>query len=287
MPKIDTRALGLDVGLTAVKFLTGEENLHYGYWSGLDVIAANVGAAQNAYTQKLFEFLPDREKLSILDIGGGAGVTAQKLVSRGHSVEIVVPSAALAARCRANCDASVTINQCRFEEFETDKRYDICLFSESFQYIPMAYSLRRVQDLLKEGGAIVIGDCFRTERYGQGNLPTRVGGGFPYKRYEGLIGEYGLITEALEDVTEAVAPSVEIEQAFFNVIGYALERVEEELSSKKPFLHRSLGFLTHMILGRRRKDKLRARLNGSARNRENFKELNKYIMTRLSLPPSP
>ena len=36
--------------------------------------------------------------LRILDIGGGAGETAKKLLALGHSVEIVVPSAFLAAR---------------------------------------------------------------------------------------------------------------------------------------------------------------------------------------------
>ncbi|MEM6307548.1 MAG: SAM-dependent methyltransferase, partial [Pseudomonadota bacterium] len=69
---INTQALGLDIGLAFSKWLTGAENLHYGYWKGLEVNAGNVGPAQVAYTNKLFQLLPD-QPVRILDIGGGAG----------------------------------------------------------------------------------------------------------------------------------------------------------------------------------------------------------------------
>jgi cyclopropane fatty-acyl-phospholipid synthase-like methyltransferase len=81
--KIDTRAIGLDVGLSFIRWLTGAENLHYGLWTGLEVRASNLGAAQAAYTEKLFGLLPGG-RLRILDIGGGAGETARKLLALGH-----------------------------------------------------------------------------------------------------------------------------------------------------------------------------------------------------------
>lgn len=65
------QAIGLDVGLDVLSWLTGFENLHYGYWEGMGVIAGNVGAAQSAYTDKLFE-LPADGPSRILDIGGQA-----------------------------------------------------------------------------------------------------------------------------------------------------------------------------------------------------------------------
>ena len=77
--KLDTRAIGLDVSLTFSKWLTGTENLHYGDWTGLDVCAANAGRAMEAYSDRLFSYLPDKS-CRILDIGGGAGVTAGKLL---------------------------------------------------------------------------------------------------------------------------------------------------------------------------------------------------------------
>ena len=86
--KIDTRAVGLDVGLAFIRWLTGAENLHYGLWTGLEVTAGNLRTAQDAYTAKLFGYLP-KGPLRILDIGGGAGETAKKLLALGHSVEIL------------------------------------------------------------------------------------------------------------------------------------------------------------------------------------------------------
>jgi hypothetical protein len=70
-PKNDMQAIGLDVGLDVLSWLTGSENLHHGYWGGLGVIAGNVGAAQSACTDKLFALLADGP-LRILDIGGQA-----------------------------------------------------------------------------------------------------------------------------------------------------------------------------------------------------------------------
>ena len=137
--KIDTQAIGLDTGLALARWLTGKEHLHYGLWTGLDVSAGNIGPAQEAYSTRLFSLLPARANLRILDIGGGAGETAKKLIFLGHRVEIVVPSAFLASRCRLNAPGAV-VHQCYFEELNTDGGFDLCLFSESFQYIPLAIS---------------------------------------------------------------------------------------------------------------------------------------------------
>ena len=89
--KIDTRAVGLDGGLAFIRWLTGAENLHYGLWTGLEVTAGNLKAAQEAYTETLFGYLPDGP-LRILDIGGGAGETARKLLSRGRDGECPDPA---------------------------------------------------------------------------------------------------------------------------------------------------------------------------------------------------
>ena len=134
--KIDTQAVGLDVGLAFIRWLTGAENLHYGLWTGLEVTAGNLRAAQDNYSAKLFGYLPEG-RLRILDIGGGAGETAKKLLALGHSVDIVVPSAFLAGRCRETAKGA-TVHETTFEAFQGSGPYDLCLFSESFQYIPLA-----------------------------------------------------------------------------------------------------------------------------------------------------
>jgi len=70
--RIDTRAVGLEAGCALARWLTGKEHMHYGLWAGLEPVAANLGAAQEAYSQRLLSLFPEG-KLRILDIGGGAG----------------------------------------------------------------------------------------------------------------------------------------------------------------------------------------------------------------------
>ncbi len=283
--RIDSRAVGLDIALAAARFLTGRENLHYGLWEGLEVNAGNLGRAQEAYTERLFAFagLDDGRPRRILDIGGGAGETARKLLALGHEVEIVIPSEVLAARCRENAPAA-RVHECRFEDFASDERFDICLFSESFQYIPPRIALEKAAALLTEGGEIVISDCFRSPDYRKENEEVVVGGGHRIERYREALVDLGLEVLAEEDITRAVAPSVEIEQDFYNVVGFAISRIDRELRERKPWLRRSLAALLRLFIDERRRRRLDQRLNHRTRTAENFTRNNIYLMTRLRPP---
>ena len=100
-----SRLVGLDIALKISSFVTGKEHLHYGLWEKLDVTLENLGKAQEAYTTLLFKYLPKKatqKKLEILDIGGGAGENAKKLIERGHRVTIIVPSKILAEHAKIN-----------------------------------------------------------------------------------------------------------------------------------------------------------------------------------------
>lgn len=277
--KLNTRAIGLDIGLAFVKWLTGAENLHYGYWDGLEVTAANLRAAQEAYTDKLFALLPDRP-LRILDIGGGAGETAKKLLALGHRVDIVVPSPFLAERCRANAPGA-HVHECMFEDFTGQGPFDICLFSESFQYIPLDRSLPTCISLLAEGGEIVLADCFRSGRFKPDPTRATVGGGHPIAKFRAALAGLPLDVLSEEDITEHTAPSVEIEQGLFNVLGYGLTRVDAELREKRPRLRWVLSRGLGLFLHERKRVRLHQRLNEQTRNRTVFAENNTYLMMRL------
>lgn len=277
--KPDTRALGLDVGLEFVRWLTGAENLHYGDWTGLDITAANLRAAQEAYTDRLLTLLP-KAPSRILDIGGGAGETAKRLISLGHEVDIVVPSPVLARRCAVNAPQART-HQTMFEGFRTDARFDVCLFSESFQYIPLDRGLPRCLDLLAPGGRIVVSDVFRTPAYKVEKLRTKVGGGHREEDFRSLLDALPLEVASETDITDETAPSVEIEQGLFNVIGSALGRVDHELSETRPKTRWTIHFLLRRFLSERRRARLDQRLNEKTRNREQFARYNRYLMMRL------
>jgi MPBQ/MSBQ methyltransferase len=278
--KLDTRAIGLDVGLAFIKWLTGKENLHYGLWTGLDVSAGNLRAAQEAYTDKLFALLPEGP-LRILDIGGGAGETAGKLLALGHSVEIVVPSAFLAGRCRENAPGA-QVHQMRFEEFESDAKFDLCLFSESFQYIPLSESLPKCAGLLKPRGHLVLADCFRSEDFGKRDHSI-VGGGHGIAEYRSAVRDSAFEPLSEEDVTTAVAPSVDLEQDLFNVFGLAITRVDDELSAKRPRVRWLANRAWRLLVSARRRERLTRRLTERTRTADVFIANNVYLMAKLRL----
>lgn len=278
--KIDTRAIGLDTALALSRWLTGTEHLHYGLWTGLDVCAGNVGRAQDAYSAKLFGYLPPRDKLRILDIGGGAGETAKKLIALGHSVEIVVPSAFLASRCRVNAPTAI-VHECTFQDLHSAGGFDLCLFSESFQYIPPEIALTKARSLLNPLGEILIGDCFRSDAFLAASDRHICGGGHVLSRFHQILAAQPLTILVEEDVTTAVAPSIDVEQALYNVLGRGILATDGELTRKRPFkrwfLQRALGMLTPAS----RRDRLAVRLFDTARNAAVFTANNRYIFLRL------
>lgn len=278
--KIDTRAVGLDVGLAFIRWLTGAENLHYGLWTGLEVSAGNLRRAQDAYTEKLFGYLPEGP-LRILDIGGGAGETAKKLVALGHEVEIVVPSAFLAGRCRQNAPGSV-VHECTFEDFTGSGPFDLCLFSESFQYIPLSESLPKCERLLAPGGQVLIADCFRSAAYrGRRAHGPQPGGGHGLAEFRTALGASAFAVLAEEEITGYVAPSIDLEQGLFNVIGHGLTRVSDEIEARKPAAHWALSKGIGLFLSLKRRRNLMQRLTEKTRTSEAFLTYNHYMILRL------
>ena len=279
--KIDTKAIGLDTGVALITWLTGAENLHYGLWDGLDVAAGNLRRAQDAYTEKLFGHLP-AGPLRILDIGGGSGITAAKLCKLGHTVEIVVPSSYLAGRCRENAPDAI-VHECVFEDYKGQGPFDICLFSESFQYIPLSETLPRCRDLLAPGGKILISDCFRTPAYrGRDVDGPKPGGGHQIEDFRAAIDSNGLTVLHEEDITDSVAPSIDLEQGFFNVLGLGFSRTRDELKAKKPGAYWFISKLLALLLSEKRRRNLTKRLTDTDRNAQAFCTYNRYLMIGLA-----
>ena len=277
--KFDSRSVGLDIGLSFSRWLTGRENLHYGIWDGLEVCAGHVGPAQEAYTAKLFELLPDGP-LRILDIGGGAGETAKKLLALGHQVEIVVPSAFLADRCRVNAP-DATVHEAMFEDADLTGPFDLCLFSESYQYISLADGIPKCLDLLKPDGHIVIADCFRGAAFTPDKIHATVGGGHRIQAFRDFLAAQPLEVLSEQDITDSVAPSIDVEQGLFNVVGYGLSRVDDQLSVQRPKTQSSLHWIIRRLISPRKRARLDQRLNQQTRTAAVFCKNNTYLLLKL------
>lgn len=281
--KIDTKSLGLEIGLDLVEFLTGREHLHYGLWiDGLEPCAANLLEAQSEYTRRLTGMLPDG-KLRILDVGGGAGETAREIADMGHEVEIVVPSGFLAERCKRNAGNSVNVHLAKFEDFRPGGNFDICLFSESFQYIPIEAALRNARAAIRDDGFVLIADCFRSNEFASEFTDKgMVGGGHLLSEFRTRLQNSPLRTAFEDDVTDLVAPSIELERKFYRMIGNSVRRIDSEFASAYPLRRRIASAIFRLLISKRRRERLEHRFSGRARNAEAFCRYNRYLMMRLA-----
>ena len=280
---LDTKTLGLEVSLAIAKFVTGKENMHYGVWDNLDPCLENLGKAQEQYTQLLFKYFPKKKKLKILDIGGGAGETAKKLISLGHSVTVVVPSNILSRRCLKNTDNKAEVHNMKFENYEPKKNqaFDLCLFSESFQYIPAKIALEKAKGLLSKDGQILVADCFRSDLQ-HNSYNRRPGGGHPLSEMLELIKDIDLGIVSKKEITKSVAPSLDIEQKFYNVVGVGIDKVQQGLVTNHPWKMKLFNLVYKMIVSQKKRRRLHDRIYGNIRNSDNFIKFNHYMIFQLS-----
>ncbi len=83
------------------------------------------------------------------------------------------------------------------------------------------------------------------------------------------------------DITDAVAPSIDLEQHLFNVISHGVMRVSDEIHAKRPAGDWALVRLIGMFLSNKRRANLMRRLNGTDRNAEAFRHFNRHLILFL------
>ena len=81
------------------------------------------------------------------------------------------------------------------------------------------------------------------------------------------------------------APSIDLEQRLYNVLGHGITRIDAELAQKKKLARWILARLTGLALGARRRDALMQRLTGATRTSDAFTTYNRYLMLRLRPAP--
>jgi SAM-dependent methyltransferase len=251
----------------------GHGFLHYGYWpdgAPETPSAEALGRAQAAYFDKLAATLPEGTR-TILDVGSGTGANALALTGRGYALECLCPSEQLNAMARQKLPASVPVHTLRFEEFDSDKRFDVCLFAESFHYIELAPALAQAARYGQNG--VVIFDYFR--RPGRTGAPGVVGATRgTHAEFREEVERQGAFRVALdEDLTEAILPTFQVLDHIKNThVGPFLARLRGELRSAHPVK----SFLAERLLGRRLD-----RLVRPSTRAEDFAEKYEYRLIRL------
>ncbi|MBC7890652.1 MAG: class I SAM-dependent methyltransferase, partial [Sphingobacteriaceae bacterium] len=202
--KIDSREVGLDVGLLLLKYFVDTDYLHYGYFKdGLKPTVTNFKKAQENHTELLFSAIPSGVR-SILDVGCGSGCVARQLRANGYEVEAVSPSEKLSEAARCNNDHQLTIHQGTYEAAQINRRFDLILFSESYQYVDIPKGLTQAIGHLNPGGHILLCDFFQTDAEGKSPL----GGGHNLAEFYETLRQFPFTIVLDQDITPEIAPTM-------------------------------------------------------------------------------
>ena len=238
----------------------------------------NVRRAQERYVEHLLALLPPAPA-SVLDIGGGTGELARLMVTKGYQIALITPSPVQAEEARGKL-APESVHECFFEDFTTELRFDVCLFSESFQYIPLDKSLPRMGALLAPGGHVVIADNFRRDDFAGGLAP---GHGHKFSDFHAAAETAGLGVVTDEDVTERVAPSMIIDQDFYRgFLAPLIDQASTALKRSHPFVHWLVAGGYRLFTSKDYRYRMQERLKADYRSPENFKRANTYRFLKLA-----
>ncbi len=287
---MDTRELGL----VAVQKLLDVEDLHYGLWDDdLELSLSNIRAAQQRYTEMVLATLPPAAGVEtgvrVLDIGCGTGHMLGQMLEKGYRVDGVIPAQALSARVKEHLARhpgnSSELFECRFQDFPEEQchnQYDVALFSESFQYIPMAASLAKLPGLLKPGGLVLISDFFKTEAHGDGGVGDgSFRGGHYLRDFYALLPGTPFLIQRDDDITKRVSPNLEL------LNDLLMNKIVPTTTSLDRYLKDNYPILTWLAkrLFRKKLEKVKFKYLSGHRSKEVFERYKTYRVIVLQYQP--
>ena len=266
--KVSSQKIGLDIGLVIGRFFMGSEDIHYGYWpNGKDASVQNFAHAQDRHSELIMDQIPENINY-ILDVGGGSGNLALKLLNKGYSVDCVIPSAFLAEQAKTKLGNESVIHICGFEQMPSTKTYDLIIFSESFQYVKMKKSLQKIEKMTSPNGHLLICDFFRRD------LPEKspIGGGHSWQGFKDTISTLPFQQVTNLDISVETAPTIDLLDQFCqDVLMPISEMSGSYLQYNYPYLTALLNWKLKKRIEKIRRTYLSGELNG-----ESFKKFKTY-----------
>ena len=281
-----------ELGLVLAQQILDVQDLHYGLWDpDLELSLGNIALAQQRYTEMILQqmdaLLADHPAPCILDVGCGTGHMLQLMIERGYAVDAVNPSVHLNQQVRVRLAAMPHADSTLFEsDFESlplsacRQRYDLLLFSESFQYIPLPEIFEKSPLLLKTGGQLLICDFFKTDAHCDGAEGDRsFSGGHllgPFYEYV-KAAPFTLLLD--EDLTPRISPNIALLDEWLS------QRLLPASRSLDTFLRGSYPRLTWLIkwLARHKLERLRYKYFSGHRNQAVFEKYKSYRLLVLQL----
>lgn len=281
-----------ELGLVLAQQLLDVEDLHYGLWDpGLELSLSNIPLAQQRYTDMLLDLikslLSDHPAPCILDVGCGTGHLLQHLLEDGYRADAVNPSSHLNKlvheRLAALQPGATTLYETGFESLPLERcrhKYDLLLFSESFQYIPLPDIFEKSTLLLRDAGRLVICDFFKTAAHCDGGDGDRsFSGGHILAEFYRYVEQSSFRISHDEDLTARVSPNIALlDEWLTQRLVPALCSVDEYLSGGWP---RLVGILKW--LGRHKLARARYKYLSGHRNQVVFEKYKSYRLLVLDL----
>lgn len=263
-----SREIGIEIASICGRHFLHLEHLHYGYWTpDLQVDVTNLRIAQENYANFLLSHIP-KGIHSILDVGCGMGTIAKKLIDTGYAVDCVVPSPFLAQQTRMLLPDQSKVFECTFEQLQTDRRYDLVLFSESFQYIDPEEAIKISLALLNPDGFLLICDVFKAAT----REKCPLSGGHHLSHFFPVVAQYplGLVEDV--DITAETAPTLDMEDRIFREVAVPVAGLLGKLlDNRHPVLHKVVKWMY-----RRKIEKVRLKYLGKQRTAEMFRKYKTY-----------
>ncbi|MBT4078428.1 MAG: class I SAM-dependent methyltransferase, partial [Gammaproteobacteria bacterium] len=203
-------------------------------------------------------------------VGCGAGGLATELLSRGYQVQGVSPSPLLSEAAQSQAGDDFKIHHGRFEDvkFSVNEKFDMVMFSESFQYITLNMVLDKAQSLLRPGGYIVICDFFKTDAPGK----SVVGGGHKFIEFQKVLNDSGLNVLEEKDITKETAPNLDlVNQMGRDLLLPTMKLIGYTFKNNRPWLSK---FFTWKF--RKKLDKIDYKYLSGERNAESFAKYKIY-----------
>lgn len=269
-PKLLSREIGMEIASLCGKHFLKLNHLHYGYWPReLEVDITNLHIAQEKYTEFLLSHI-DENVSTILDVGCGNGQNAKRLIDEGYKVDCVSPSPTLYRQTKELLGPESTIYHTYYEDLVTDKKYDLILFSESFQYLKIEKAVNKTHSLLNDNGYMMICDIFKKDVEGKCPMP----GGHRLSAFLDVVSEYPFELVKEIDITEETALNIDIENKLFMEVGLpSWEMLNQLMYSRHPLMAKFLNWKFKKKIA-----KLHKKYFNGNRTGEMFKKYKSYLL---------
>ena len=208
--------------------------LHYGYFDDPDtrpesVSFEQVEEAQMKYAYNIVNQISDKEN-PVLDVGCGMGGLSELLHNNGYNVESLTPNNNQIEFIKKNYKHLIP-HKCKFEKFETNKKFGTVINSESLQYISLDEAFDKVNEITLPKGRWIIVDYFRIiegKKKKPHNLDTF------YKKVKES--DWSIIYE--RDISPNILPTLKFVDMYVKRFLYPFKHYAyEKLRFKKPKLY--------------------------------------------------